>query len=136
VNLAVSLNAATDEIRSRIMPVNKKYPLASLIDACRKYPLQPRRRITFEYVLIGNVNDSPADAGKLVKLLRGIRCKINLIPLNPDSGSGLRGPEEKRVLEFQKVLTSSNMTALIRESRGRDILAACGQLRGKVREDA
>lgn len=131
INLAVSLNATTDASRSGIMPVNKRYPLKSLVDACRKFPLQPRRRITFEYVLISGINDSSEDARRLVKLLRGIRCKINLIPLNPLEGDGLKRPSDKTVLEFQKILVQNNMTALIRESRGKDILAACGQLRGK-----
>ncbi len=131
INLAVSLNATTDASRSEIMPVNKRYPLKSLVDACRKFPLQPRRRITFEYVLISGINDSSEDARRLVKLLRGIRCKINLIPLNLLEGNGLKRPSEKTVLEFQKILVQNNMTAFIRESRGKDILAACGQLRGK-----
>jgi 23S rRNA (adenine2503-C2)-methyltransferase len=131
VNLAISLNATTDEVRDRIMPVNKKYPLRSLIDACRRYPLKPRRMLTFEYVLIAGVNDSVEDALRLVRLLSGIRCKINLIPLNPHEGSELRRPEHTVVLAFQKVLTGKNMTVLIRESRGQDILAACGQLRGR-----
>jgi 23S rRNA (adenine2503-C2)-methyltransferase len=89
------------------------------------------RRITFEYVLIGGVNDSPEDARRLVRLLRGIRCKINLIPFNPLEESDLQRPSEARILAFQKILTDNNMTALIRESRGQDILAACGQLRGR-----
>lgn len=130
VNLAISLNAATDAVRDRIMPINKKYPLRSLIEACRRYPLKPRRMITFEYVLIAGVNDSAQDARRLVMLLKGIRSKVNLIPLNPHEGSELQRPSDAAVLAFQKVLTDNNMTALIRESRGQDILAACGQLRG------
>jgi 23S rRNA (adenine2503-C2)-methyltransferase len=129
VNLAVSLNAASDAVRNEIMPVNRSYPLGSLLDACRFYPLNPRRRITFEYVLIDGVNDSGDDARRLVKILRGIRCKINLIPLNPHEGSELKRPPDERVLAFQDILTGNNMTALIRESKGQDILAACGQLR-------
>ncbi len=129
VNLAVSLNATTDPVRSGIMPVNKKYPIRVLLDACRRYPLGPRRMITFEYVLLGNLNDSPADARRLVGLVRGIRCKINLIPYNAHAAAGLERPPEKRVLAFQKVLVDGGLTALIRESRGQDILAACGQLR-------
>lgn len=129
VNLAVSLNASTDETRDRIMPVNKKYPLKSLLDACRKFPLGTRRKITFEYVLISGINDSPEDAGRLVKLTNGLRCKINLIPLNPYAGSGLNRPSDETVLAFQNVLLRSNLTAFIRESKGRDILAACGQLK-------
>lgn len=130
VNLAISLNATTDHVRDEIMPVNKKYPIRVLLDACRKYPLGPRRMITFEYVLLGNLNDSPADARRLAGLVRGIRCKINLIPYNPHAAAaGLERPAEKRLLAFQKVLVDSGLTALIRESRGQDILAACGQLK-------
>jgi 23S rRNA (adenine2503-C2)-methyltransferase len=131
VNLAVSLNATTDEVRSRIMPINRTYPIKDLLDACRRYPLKPRRRITFEYVLIGGLNDTLADAKRLVKLLRGIPCKVNLIPFNPHDRSSMKRPSEETVLAFQKIITDSNMTVLIRESKGQDILAACGQLRGK-----
>ena len=129
INLAVSLNATTDASRDEIMPINKKYPIKSLLDACRRFPLSPGRRITFEYVLIDGVNDSLVDARRLVKLLRGIRCKINIIPLNPHPGSDLKRPPDKRVMEFQKVLVNNNLTVLIRESKGQDILAACGQLK-------
>jgi 23S rRNA (adenine2503-C2)-methyltransferase len=129
VNLAVSLNATTDQSRSLLMPVNKRYPLNSLLEACRRYPLSPRRRITFEYVLVGGINDSPEDARRLAGLLKKIRCKVNLIPLNPAKGENLRPPSEKSVLEFQEILLTGNITALIRKSKGRDILAACGQLR-------
>jgi len=129
VNLAVSLNATTDHVRSRIMPVNRKYPIKTLLEACRRYPLGPNRRITMEYVLIRDLNDSPADARRLAGLLKGIRCKVNLIPLNPHPATGLERPSEDRVLAFQKVLVNSGLTAIIRESRGNDILAACGQLR-------
>jgi 23S rRNA (adenine2503-C2)-methyltransferase len=129
VNLAVSLNATTDAVRNEIMPVNRRFPLRTLLDACRVFPLSPRRRITFEYVLIGGVNDSGDDARRLVKILRNIRCKVNLIPLNPHQGSDLERPPDDRVLAFQDILTGNNMTALIRESKGQDILAACGQLK-------
>ena len=131
VNLAISLNATTDEVRSRIMPINRTYPIKELLDACRRYPLKPRRRITFEYVLIGGVNDTRADAKRLVKLLKGIPCKVNLIPYNPHDQSNMKRPSEETVLEFQKVVADGNVTVLIRESKGQDILAACGQLRGK-----
>jgi 23S rRNA (adenine2503-C2)-methyltransferase len=130
INIAISLNATTDAVRDTIMPVNKKFPIRSLMEACRKYPLKPQRSITFEYVLIGGINDSAEDAGRLVRLLKGIRCKVNLIPLNPHGGSDLQRPSGSSVLEFQKVLTDNRITALIRESKGQDILAACGQLRG------
>jgi 23S rRNA (adenine2503-C2)-methyltransferase len=129
VNLAVSLNASTDQERDELMPVNKRYPLRALLDACRRFPLGPRRKITFEYVLIGGMNDSVEDAGRLVKLVRGLKCKINLIPLNPHAASGLKRPSDEAVLEFQKVLAAGGIIALIRESKGQDILAACGQLR-------
>ena len=129
VNLAVSLNASTDEVRDSIMPVNRRYPLRALLTACRHYPLDPRRRITFEYVLLKNVNDSEADARRLIKLLAGVRCKVNLIPFNPFPGSAFERPDDTAVRRFQAVLQDRQLTALIRESRGRDISAACGQLR-------
>jgi 23S rRNA (adenine2503-C2)-methyltransferase len=133
VNLAVSLNAATDRVRSQIMPVNRKYPVGELIAACRAFPLSPRRRITFEYVLIDGINDSVKDAEKLVKLMRGIRCKVNLIPLNPHEGSDLRRPSDDKVFAFQDILVGNNMTALVRESKGKDISAACGQLKAEYK---
>ncbi len=129
VNLAVSLNASTDELRDRIMPVNSRYPLRELLAACRRFPLDRRRRITFEYVLLGGVNDSTEDAERLARLLRGIRCKVNLIPFNPFAGSPFRRPDEASVRRFQQVLLERHYTAPVRESRGRDISAACGQLR-------
>jgi 23S rRNA (adenine2503-C2)-methyltransferase len=133
INLAVSLNAATDNSRNKIMPVNKRYPMKVLLDACRRYPLKPRRRITFEYVLIEGINDSQADARRLVLILKGLRCKINLIPLNPHSGSDLKRPSDGDILKFQKILLQHDFTTLIRESKGQDILAACGQLRAEHR---
>ncbi|MDA8433309.1 MAG: 23S rRNA (adenine(2503)-C(2))-methyltransferase RlmN [Nitrospiraceae bacterium] len=129
VNLAVSLNASTDAKRDEIMPVNRRYPLKSLLDACKRFPLGPRRRITFEYVLLGGMNDSVEDARRLAELVRGVRCKINLIPFNPHSGSAMKRPSERSVLAFQRVLEEHHLNALVRESRGRDILAACGQLK-------
>ncbi len=129
VNLAISLNATTDEVRSSLMPVNRKYSLKTLLDACRRFPLEPRRRITFEYVLLEGVNDSEDDAKRLVKLLRGIPCKINLIPFNPHEGSEFRPSPDGAVTRFQDILLHGNITALIRKSKGRDILAACGQLK-------
>lgn len=131
INLAISLNATTDAVRDRLMPINRKYPMRVLVDTLRRYPLKPRRIITIEYVLISGINDSVEDARRLVRLLKGIRCKVNLIPLNPHEGSELKRPSDVSVFAFQKVLTDNNMTALIRESKGQDILAACGQLRGK-----
>jgi 23S rRNA (adenine2503-C2)-methyltransferase len=129
VNLAVSLNATTDEVRDRIMPVNKRYPIKELLAACRHFPLEPRRRITFEYVMLHGVNDSTEDALRLTKLLRGIKAKINLIPYNPSPGSEFKRPPDAAVKRFQQILQEHDYTALIRESRGRDISAACGQLR-------
>ncbi len=131
VNLAVSLNATTDEIRDQIMPVNKRYNLAALLDACRKYPLDTGRRITFEYVLLRNLNDSRGDAERILKLLRGIPSKVNLIPFNPHPASPFERPDIREALAFQKYLLDRGMTTTIRISKGPDILAACGQLRSK-----
>jgi 23S rRNA (adenine2503-C2)-methyltransferase len=128
VNLAVSLNAPTDTLRSQLMPINRKYPLKVLLETCRRIPLAPTRRITFEYVLISSVNDQPHHATRLAKLLRGIRCKVNLIPYNPYPGSPFRTPPTEQILEFQSILLDSGLTATIRWSRGSDIGAACGQL--------
>jgi 23S rRNA (adenine2503-C2)-methyltransferase len=132
VNLAVSLNAATDDVRTRIMPVNRRYPIRELLGACKRFPLEPRRRITFEYVLLRGVNDSEEDARMLARLLKGIRCKVNLIPFNPFSGSGYERPEDAVIRRFQHILLDNRYTAPVRESRGRDISAACGQLREKA----
>jgi len=129
VNLAVSLNAASDRVRDRLMPINRTYPLESLLSACRNFPLAPRRRITFEYVLISGINDRIEDARRLPGLLRGIPCKLNLIPINTAPDETLRPPPWERVLAFQEVLASAGMTATVRQSRGGDIEAACGQLR-------
>jgi 23S rRNA (adenine2503-C2)-methyltransferase len=129
INLAISLNATTDDVRNRIMPVNMRYPIQSLINACRKYPLSPGRRITFEYVMIGGMNDSLEDARRLVNLLSGIRCKVNLIPLNLFPHCELRRASDERILAFQKVLMQHKIRTLVRESRGKDIGAACGQLK-------
>lgn len=132
VNLAVSLNATTDAVRDRLMPVNRRYPLAALMEACRQFPLQPRQRITFEYILIRGVNDSLADAKRLVKLMHGMKAKINLIPFNEHVGSEFRAPDEKAVEEFQSYLLARNLVAIRRASKGQDISAACGQLKGKL----
>ncbi len=135
VNLAVSLNAADDEKRSLLMPINRRYPLKELMAACKRFPLPNGRRITFEYVLIDGINDSIEDAKRLVELIRGIRAKINLIPLNPSPGIEFSPPPWNKILAFQKVLIESNLTAIIRKSRGRDIMAACGQLSGRYGKD-
>ena len=129
VNLAVSLNASSDEVRDRVMPVNKRWPLRELLAACRRFPLEPRQRITFEYVLLKGVNDSEEDALRTAKMLKGIRGKVNLIPVNPFPGSEYDRPGEKTVRRFQQVLLDHRYIAPVRESRGRDISAACGQLR-------
>src|SRR5437868_7487546 len=127
--LAVSLNASNDEIRTRLMPINKKWNLEKLMTAAREFPLRPRERLTFEYVLLDEVNDSQPHAREVVDLLRGIRSKVNLIALNPGPGIDFRTPAEQRVLEFQKVLVGAGIPTFIRRPRGRDIYAACGQLK-------
>ena len=131
VNLAVSLNAPDDETRSFLMPINKKYPLDALINACLEYPMPRRRRLTFEYILIKGVNVSREDAENLARLLRGIRCKLNLIPFNEYPGSEFRTPSQTDIEVFRNVLIEHNYTATLRVSRGGDILAACGQLSGR-----
>ena len=132
VNLAISLNAATDEVRDTIMPVNRRYPIKALLSACKRFPLEPRRRITFEYVLLQGVNDSGEDALRLAKLLKNIRSKVNLIPFNPFPGSEFKRPDDAAVRRFQKILLDHHYTAPVRESRGGDISAACGQLRERA----
>ena len=128
VNLAISLHAADDELRDQLMPINKKYPLAELMAACRDYPLPPRKRITFEYILLEGINDDPKHARKLIKLLHGVRAKVNLIPFNPHPDIAYRKPAEENILKFQEILQGAQLNALIRQSRGSDIGAACGQL--------
>jgi 23S rRNA (adenine2503-C2)-methyltransferase len=131
VNLAVSLHATTDDLRSQMMPINRKYPLAELIECCRTLPLPNRRRITFEYVLLRGVNDTPEDAARLAKLLSGLRCKINLIPFNPHPGSPFQRPSREEVERFQGALQARGYQVNVREPRGDDIQAACGQLQGE-----
>ncbi|OPL13551.1 MAG: 23S rRNA (adenine(2503)-C2)-methyltransferase [delta proteobacterium MLS_D] len=131
VNLALSLNAPDDETRNRLMPINKKYPLADVLDACRDYPMPLRRRITMEYILIRDVNDSPEDAEKLARLVKNVRCKFNLIAFNEHPGSDFKTSPPDRVDAFRDILVKHNYTAVVRKSKGRDILAACGQLRGR-----
>jgi 23S rRNA (adenine2503-C2)-methyltransferase len=130
--LAISLNATTDEIRTRLMPINEKWPIARLMEACRMFPLRPGERLTFEYVLLDGVNDTPADARRLVKLVGGLRAKVNLMGWNPGPELPYRTPPEERVLAFQQVLADSRISAFIRKPRGRDISAACGQLKRTV----
>jgi 23S rRNA (adenine2503-C2)-methyltransferase len=127
-NLAVSLNAASDEVRDRIMPVNRKWPIASLLAALRAYPLEQRRRITFEYVLLAGVNDSMDDAERLARLLRPLRCKLNLIPWNPHPGAPFARPSPAAIEGFQNRVKELGLAAYLRTPRGDDIDAACGQL--------
>jgi 23S rRNA (adenine2503-C2)-methyltransferase len=129
VNLAVSLHATSNEIRDRIMPVNRGFAIEELLAACRRFPLPFRQRMTFEYVLLEDVNDSVEDARRLVKLLKGIRGKINLIPFNDWEGSSFARPPLARILDFQTVLLEHGIRATVRWSKGEDIGAACGQLR-------
>lgn len=130
VNLAISLNASDDKIRSFLMPINRKYPLKQLISACKNFPLPNRRMITFEYVLIQGINDRPQDALKLSNLLSGLRAKINLIPLNSCPGLDMSPPSIEKILHFQEILTKNHYTSIIRKSKGTDIMGACGQLSG------
>jgi 23S rRNA (adenine2503-C2)-methyltransferase len=130
--LAISLNAPNDEIRARIMPINRKWNLDALMDAVRKFPLRNREKITFEYVLLRGVNDQAQHAHEIVERLRGIRCKVNLIALNPGPGIDFATPEEKHVQAFQEILVKAGIPAFVRRPRGRDIYAACGQLKRTV----
>jgi 23S rRNA (adenine2503-C2)-methyltransferase len=128
ISLAISLHATSDESRSALMPINRKYPLAELLGAMRAYPLPPRRRITIEYTLVSGKNDSHVEAVRLSKLLRGLPVKINLIPMNPIEASTLGPPDMSRVLGFQQVLLDAGYSCFIRRRRGDDVSAACGQL--------
>lgn len=134
VNLAVSLNATTDDVRNRLMPINRRYPLAELLAACHGYARQTRQRITFEYILMAGLNDSQADAARLVKLLRGLRCKVNLIPFNEHPGAQFHAPARERIKAFQDYLLQRDMVATLRASKGQDIAAACGQLKAELQD--
>ncbi|EAT16228.1 23S rRNA (adenine(2503)-C(2))-methyltransferase RlmN [Desulfuromonas acetoxidans] len=136
VNLAVSLNATTNEVRDKLMPINRRYPLEELMDACRRFPMASHRRITFEYILIRDLNDSLADAKRLVKLMHGIRGKINLIPFNEHEGSPYRCPDQATIEAFQTYLLNRDIVAIRRASKGQDISAACGQLKGKLEKQS
>ena len=132
VNLAVSLHAVRDELRDAIVPLNRKYPIAELIAACRDYALlNPNRRITFEYVMLKGVNDSAADARELLRLIRGIPAKVNLIPFNPWPGAPYECAEESTIRAFAEIVMNAGYHAPVRTPRGRDILAACGQLKSE-----
>jgi 23S rRNA (adenine2503-C2)-methyltransferase len=140
IGLAISLHAADDETRSRLMPINKKYPLPKLMDALRAYPLPPRRRITIEYTLVRGKNDTVEEAQKLARLLRGLPVKVNLIPMNPIEASSLGPPSNGGVIAFQNVLVQAGYSCFVRKRRGDDVAAACGQLallgaKPKVRVD-
>jgi 23S rRNA (adenine2503-C2)-methyltransferase len=128
VNLAVSLTATTDTLRTQLMPINKRYPLEALLSACRSLPLAPRQWIVFEYVMLREVNDSEEDARRLVRLLHGIRAKVNLIPFNPFPGSPFAPTPRPQIDRFRQILLDRGVYASIRKSRGQDIQAACGQL--------
>jgi len=131
-NLAISLNATTDEVRDTLVPINKRWNLGALLDSCRSFPLAQRRWITFEYVLIQGINDSDEDALRLAHLLKKIRKKINLIPLNPHPWIPLKPPGPDRVSAFQRILTDHHITVNVRRARGEDISAACGMLAGST----
>ncbi|MFH1729586.1 MAG: 23S rRNA (adenine(2503)-C(2))-methyltransferase RlmN [Pseudomonadota bacterium] len=131
VNLAVSLNAPNDEIRSNIMPINKKYNLKTLLETLKDYPLKNRKRITFEYILLKDINDSDKDAQMLAKILSGLKYKLNLIPLNDSENIEFSSPGTDRINQFHQILINKNINTIIRKKRGEDIKAACGQLAGK-----
>ncbi|MBU0553697.1 23S rRNA (adenine(2503)-C(2))-methyltransferase RlmN [Myxococcota bacterium] len=128
VNIALSLNATTDEQRDWLMPVNRKWPIREVLAALRRYPLPPRRKMTIEYVLLGGVNDTDEDAHRLARLLRGMPVRVNLIPWNPFGEGQFKRPDEARVLAFQQILKAKGLMTLLRVTRGLDIDAACGQL--------
>jgi 23S rRNA (adenine2503-C2)-methyltransferase len=130
-NLAISLTGATNEKRDQLMPINRKYPIEHLIEAVRNFPFKHRQRVTFEYVLLQGVTDSPQDAMNLVKLLKGLRAKVNLIPLNEAEELPYRRPSDAAVERFQQILIDHHISAFVRKNRGNDISAACGQLKKK-----
>jgi 23S rRNA (adenine2503-C2)-methyltransferase len=130
--LAISLSATTNDLRDRLMPLNKRWPLEELLAACRRYPLRPRERVTFEYVMLDGVNDSDQDAQRLPRLLRSIKAKVNLIPHNPAPELPFRSSPQARILRFQERLRSHGIPVFIRQPRGQDIDAACGQLAART----
>lgn len=133
VNLAVSLNATTDELRNRIMPINHRYPIRELLRACKEFPLPGRRKVTFEYVLLGGLNDTLEDAKRLLRLISDIPNKVNLIPFNEHEGCDFRAPTRAAIDAFHKYLIDRHVTVITRDSRGGDISAACGQLKGRLK---
>ena len=132
INLAVSLNATTDELRDRIMPVNRRYPIRELLRACKEFPLPGRRKVTFEYVMLGGLNDTLEDAKRLLRLISDIPNKVNLIPFNEHEGCSFKAPTKAAVDAFHKYLIDRHVTVITRDSRGGDISAACGQLKGRL----
>lgn len=134
VNLAVSLNATTDELRNRIMPVNRSYPLKDLMNACKKFPLPGRRKVTFEYVMLGGINDTLEDAKRLLRLTSDIPNKVNLIPFNEHEGCDFKAPTQAAIDAFHSYLIDRHVTVITRDSRGGDISAACGQLKGRLQK--
>lgn len=136
VHIAISLNASTNSVRDEVMPVNKKWNIEELLSACRRFPIETRRRITFEYVMLSGINDFDDDARRVAELLQGIPCKVNLIPFNEHPLSSFKRPAKDRVLAFQRILLDSNMTVFIRSTRGDDIDAACGMLGAQKLEEA
>src|SRR6185503_897937 len=130
-NLAISLTGASNAKRNELMPINRKYPIEALLDAVRRFPLKHRQRVTFEYVLLRGVTDSPQDALNLVKLLKSLRAKVNLIPLNEAEEIGFKRPTDATVGRFQQILIDNHISAFVRKNRGNDISAACGQLKKK-----
>jgi 23S rRNA (adenine2503-C2)-methyltransferase len=129
--LAISLNASNDKTRTYLMPINRRYPLNKVLALCKKFPVQRRVRITFEYVLVEGINDSSLDARRLLRILKGIPSKVNIIPLNEAPEIPFKRPSEERVKRFQEILMEGGLTAIVRNSKGREISAACGQLQGR-----
>jgi 23S rRNA (adenine2503-C2)-methyltransferase len=135
VALAVSLHATTDALRDQLVPINKKYPIAELMDACRNYvDREGKRKITWEYVMLDGINDSDADAKRLIKLLKGIPSKVNLIPFNPFPNTQYKTSSDERIERFQEILIDGGVVTIVRRTRGEDIDAACGQLAGKFKD--
>jgi 23S rRNA (adenine2503-C2)-methyltransferase len=132
--LAISLNASDEETRSQLMPSSRRYPLKKILALCKSFPLRPRTRITFEYVMVEGMNDSPQDAKRLLRILKGVPSKVNLIPLNEAPEIPFRRPSDERVKRFQEILMEGGLTAIVRISKGGEISAACGQLQGKGSE--
>ncbi len=134
VNLAVSLNATDNDLRSTLMPVNRTWSIETLLDACRQFSMKPRDKITFEYILMSGINDSDAHAKRLARLLAPIRAKVNLIPFNEHAGAPFKRPSKQRIDAFLTILLDRNMTAIVRKSKGDDISAACGQLKAAQKQ--